>query len=195
MSNEKIVWLDLETSGLDPSKNGIVQAAFLIDIDGQILEEREFRMNPVGKELDPTALAVHGIPAETIATYQPATEAKADIARFLDAYVNKFDRADKLTIAGFNVGFDSSFLEALWDETGDRYFYSYFNHTPIDPFRVQPFLEWAGLSAKPEKRNLGALAAHYGITLEDAHDALADTRATRELALEMRDLVRKGMSA
>jgi DNA polymerase-3 subunit epsilon len=193
MSNGKIAWLDLETSGLDPVKNGIVQAAFIIDIEGKVLGERRFRMNPVGKELDPKALEVHGIPAEIIATYQPATDAKEDIAAFLDNYVSKYDKADKLTIAGFNVDFDISFLEALWIETGDKYFYSYFNHATIDPFRVQPFLEWAGLSATPEKRNLGTLAAQYGVKLEGAHDALFDIRATRELALAMRDLVRKGM--
>ena len=187
---KKIAWLDLETSGLDPIKNGIVQAAFIIDIEGEVVAEREFFLNPTGKELSPEALEVHGITAETIATYHPAIAVKAEIARFLSAFVDKFNRADKLTIGGYNVGFDISFLEQLWADSGDKYFYSFFDHFPVDPFKIQPFLEWAGLSAPPEKRNLSALATHYGLDLEDAHDAMADIRTTRALALKMCEAIK-----
>lgn len=186
----KILWLDLETTGLDPVKNGIIQAAFIVEIDGQVKEKRDFKMNPIGKVLDPQAMAVHGLSEADLASFPPSLSVKKDIENFLAQYVEKFDKADKFTAAGYNVDFDLGFLEELWIEAGDRYFYSWVNHFPVDVFKVHPFMEWAGLATAPDRRNLETLAAHYGVPFPDAHNALADIEMTRELALKLRERAR-----
>jgi DNA polymerase-3 subunit epsilon len=186
----KVLWIDLETSGLDPVKHGILQIAMLFDIDGVVVEHLDLHMNPVGKELDAQALSVNGFTPEMVAGWPPALEARKDIKKAMERFVNPFDRADKFLPAGFNVGFDIPFLEQLWTEAGDKYLHSFFGYAALDPFKVQPFLEWAGISKEPSRRNLETLATHYGIALEGAHNALADIRATREIALKMREMIK-----
>ncbi|MFZ4618520.1 MAG: exonuclease domain-containing protein [Rectinemataceae bacterium] len=186
----KICWLDLETTGLDPVKNGIIQAAFIIEIDGEVKEKREFNMNPIGKVLDPQAMAIHGLSEADLGGFPTSLQVKKDIERFFSEFVEKFDKTDKFTVAGYNVDFDLGFLENLWLESGDKFFFSWVKHFPIDVFKVHPFMEWAGIATAPERRNLETLAKHYGIEFPNAHNALADIEMTRELALKLREKVR-----
>lgn len=186
----KICWLDLETTGLDPVKNGIIQAAFIIEIDGDVKEKREFSMNPIGKVLDPQAMAIHGLSEADLGGFPASLQVKKEIEAFLSGFVQKFDKADKFTAAGYNVDFDLGFLENMWLESGDKFFFSWFNHFPIDVFKVHPFMEWSGIATAPDRRNLETLAKHYGVAFPNAHNALADIEMTRELALKLRDKVR-----
>jgi DNA polymerase III subunit epsilon len=184
---EKVLWVDLETTGLIPGTHGIIQAAFIVEIDGEVKEERDFHMNPLGKARTPEAMAVHGLTEEDLEAFAPAALVKRDMEVFFCEYVDKFDKADKFTPAGYNVEFDFAFLESLWLETGDKYFYSLFTHFPIDVFKAHPFLEWVGGATTPEKRSQEALAKHYGLEFNNAHNALADIRMTRALAIKMRE--------
>lgn len=45
----KILWIDTETTGLDPDKHGIIQLAMIVDIDGQIKGKEIFTMCPTGR--------------------------------------------------------------------------------------------------------------------------------------------------
>ena len=183
----KILWFDLETSGLDPVKNGIIQFAALIDIDGEIVETVDFLMNPEGKEVSPDALQVQGRTLEGVKAYRPALEVRPDIKAALARHVDPYNRSDKFIVGGFNVQFDIGFLEQLWKEAGDNYLRSFLGPLIIDPFRIQGFMEWAGACPIPPRRNLETLCGAWGVELGNAHNALADITATRELALKMRE--------
>jgi DNA polymerase-3 subunit epsilon len=189
----KVLWIDTETTGLEPGKHGIVQLAMIIEIDHQVAEEQTFAMNPVGKERSPEAMAIHGITEETLATYEPATEVKPKIAALWNKYVSKYDRADKFTVGGYNVDFDVNHLEALWKECGDTYFRSYIGPGSIDPFKALPLLEYAGLIDHLPSKKLADVALALGVELSDAHDAASDIRATREIAHKIVDLMRRGV--
>lgn len=183
----KILWFDLETSGLDSVKNGIIQFAALIDIDGDIKETIDLCMNPEGKEVSPDALQVQGRTFEEVKTYRPALEVRLDIKAAFSRHVDPYNRADKFIVGGFNAQFDIGFLEQLWKEAGDNYLRSFLGPLIIDPFRIQGFMEWAGACPTPPRRNLETLCGAWGVELGNAHNALADITATRELALKMRE--------
>jgi DNA polymerase III subunit epsilon len=190
----KVLWLDLETSGLDPVKNGIIQFAALIEIDGEIKEAVDLRMDPCGKEITPEALEVQKTNLEEIKAYRPALEVRLDIKATLARHVDPYNKADKFIVGGFNVQFDIGFIEQLWKEAGDPYLRSFIGPLVVDPFRVQGFMEWAGACPIPTRRNLETLCNAWGVELGNAHNALADITATRELALRMRETI-KGVKA
>lgn len=185
----KYLWLDTETTGLDPVKNGIIELACLVEIGGEVVETRLFQMNPVGKEVTEEALTVNKKSIKDIASYPRTGEVKKQVEQFLSRYINKFDKADKFVLAGFNVEFDKAFLEQLWKDQGDVYFYSWAWRQCFDVLDAQHFLEWLGKVEPPGDRKLETLCGFYGVTLDRAHSALSDITATREVALKMMSLI------
>jgi len=67
----KVAWIDVETTGLDCTRHGIIQVAIIVEIDHKIITRADYRMNPVGKEIDPEAMMVHGISVDELDAYPP----------------------------------------------------------------------------------------------------------------------------
>jgi len=188
----KVAWIDTETTGLDPEKNGLIQVALIIEIDYNPVARTDFRMNPIGKAFDPQAMAIHGLSEEQIAAYPTSASIKTKIEKFFSQFVNKYDKQDKLIPAGYNVDFDLDFLQRLWEDTGDKYIFSWFAHAPIDIYRAHRLLEWAGIAEAPSDRKLETMAKMYGIETPNSHDAAADIETTRQIAEIIRAKIGKG---
>ena len=156
-----IIFFDLETTGTDISKDRIVEICYIkIFPDGRELEYTK-RINP-GMHIPETASAVHGIYDDDVKDCPLFKEVAKEIA-------NEFEGSD---IAGFNSNrFDlpllaEEFLRAQVD---------------IDLSRLGA-IDVQVLYHKREPRTLTAAYKFYcGKELEDAHSALADTRATYEV--------------
>ena len=43
---KKVLWLDVETTGLDCRKHGLREVGFIIEIDGVEVDKGVFRINP-----------------------------------------------------------------------------------------------------------------------------------------------------
>lgn len=189
----KVLWLDTETTGIDPKKNGIIQAAFIVEIDGQVKEERVFQMCPASVcEINAEALKVNKITEEQIKTYPPEHVVKKEIDAMFEKYVSRYDPNDKFIVAGYNVGFDIDFLSELFSRSGDVYFRSWVDAAKMDIMIVQSFLEWTGKSPKPKIRKLAGLGLHYSAENANSHDALDDIRLTREIGLSMYEMIKGG---
>lgn len=153
-----IVFFDLETTGTDISKDRIVEICFIkVYPDGREVEYTK-RVNP-GIHIPEAASAVHGIYDDDVKDAPHFKEVAREIA-------NEFEGSD---IAGFNSNrFDlpllaEEFLRAQVDIDLSR-------HNAID---VQV------LYHKREPRTLAAAHKFYcGEEFDNAHSALADTRAT-----------------
>lgn len=180
--NRKTLYLDVETTGTDPTKHGIIQLACIVEIDGQVKEERDFRMRPFAQdEIDQKALEINGVTPEEVKNLQEPWSAFLEIMGFFSKFINKFNREDKFYPAGYRVDFDMAFLKAFWDKNSDPYFGSFFNGRAVDPLPWLFMLDWSGEISLPNYR-LVTVCEHFGIKLgEEAHDALADVRAVREL--------------
>lgn len=188
----KIAWIDTETTGLDPKKHGLIQVAVIIDIDGKVVARADYRLNPVGKEIDMQAMLTNGIAQEQLAAYPPMVVVKGEIEKFFGQFVDKYDRLDKFVAAGYNVDFDLGFLEQLWLDCGDKFFYSWFERVPLDIYRDHRMLEWLGAANAPANRKLETVARMYGVEPLNAHDAAADVEMTYNIAQLIKERFSKG---
>lgn len=183
----KILWLDSETTGVDAEKNDIVQLACMIEIDGKIVREQEFRMRPMnGNAITAKALEVNGLTMEEIMSYPNAVIGLNQLRALMGKYVSKYDKSDKFVPAGYHVRFDLDFLRSTFKKCGDVYFGSWFYAANLD---VQSFVAVAiaryGLQCKNYR--LGTLCKRFGIPIE-AHKAMSDIRATKKLYGKLAEL-------
>lgn len=182
----KILWFDVETTGLNNYKNDIIQLACLVEKEGKIVEEKEFRMRPFDlNAVEQEALNVNGRTLEEIKAWPDPKQAFRELISFLGNHVSKYDRADKFYPAGFNVNFDVGFLKNFFKKNGDNYFGSWFNYKYIDPLQLVFVLEYCGECRFPNNR-LGTLCQELGIEIK-AHDAMSDIKATYELMKKLRE--------
>lgn len=162
-----IIFFDLETTGVDVSKDRIVEICYIKVWPNGNEVSRTMRINP-GMHIPEQSSAVHGIKDEDVKDCPLFKDVAKDIA-------NDFMGCD---IAGFNSNrFDlpmlaEEFLRAQVDIDLTR-------HRAID---VQVIYH------KMEQRTLSAAYKFYcGAELVNAHSALADTRATYEILMAQLD--------
>jgi len=183
----KIAWIDTETGGTDPEKHALLQIAMEIFVDGKEIRREMFHVKPFnGDEIEDEALEVNGFTRDQVETFAPAFGVHKEIVKILEKYVERFNPLDKFVFAGYGARFDMDFMRAFFKKNGDDYFESYFFSLPLD---VMSFVAEGIMleTVKPMKSfRLGKVCEQLGIALgEDAHDALADIRATRKLYWEL----------
>ncbi len=182
----KVLWIDTETTGIDPEKHGIVQIAGIIEIDGKLKEEFNFEVKPFPEDqIDFGAIEATGLDLREAIAYQVPNVALVGLLSVMDRYVDKFDKEDKFSPAGYNVSFDLNFLWQWCMKQDFKYFRSYVSHVKIDVMAYAHYLVGFGIMEPPESFKLADVCALMEVELPDAHDALADVKATRELAYEL----------
>ena len=189
---KKTLWIDTETTGIEPGKHGIIQLAALMDIAGEVVDEFELKFQPhPGAEINLEALAVTGTRPEELATRGTSADAYFEFVRWIGKHIDKYDRMDKAYPAAFNAHFDYQFLDAWFRLHGNGYGTgSYHNWRYQDPLALLRLLDYTGRLSLPDYK-LGTACAHYGIELQ-AHDALSDVRAARALHVVLLGEIFKG---
>lgn len=177
----KILWFDTETTGLDPISCGIIQLAGIIEMDGVIKQTFNYFMSPLpGDKIFDEALSVHGYDKEQILKFVNPHSTKQVFCDLLSVHCNKFDRNDKFYPAGYNCRFDIEFLSNWFNKQGDKYLGSFVDRRMwLDPLAMVNLLSLDG-KLKLVNHKLETVAKHFGVEL-NAHDALSDIKATREL--------------
>jgi len=182
----KLLFYDLETSGLDFNRNAILQiAAILIDIDVEgsfsVIDAINLKMRPSPEKIiDKGALNVNGLTMDEIETYPDQEEAFAKFIAFLDRNVERFKGAGRLKLSGYNnVHFDADFLSRWFIDNGNDGFYSYFYIDQIDVMcEASRYLLYYRDGVNNMK--LGNVAKVLGIKTDDTalHDAFYDIKLT-----------------
>ena len=178
----KEAYIDVETTGLSAYKNGIIELALIVEIDGIEQFRWASKMNPLPCEVDQKALDVTSITLEEIQTYPHMQAVIGDFVARLDSLVVKWDKKDKLHFTAYNAIFDQDFVRNTMKAFDPRcYFGSYF---------WWPVTDVMGLAAEflKEQRplmvdfKLGTVYEWlFDEKLEDAHEAMADIKATRRI--------------
>jgi len=176
----KLFYADTETTGLDPINNEMFQLAFLLEIDGNVVEEvnitfRPERWDTVSQE----ALDITGKTKEELRSYPPKAEGYKKLIAILGKYVDRFDKTDKMIWIGQNPDFDVRFVRTFFKEMNDKFFGSWWDPRPADLISLAVASKTRGVFDPPNFK-LGTLAAEFGIEF-DAHDAMADVHATRQV--------------
>ncbi len=161
-----LVALDLETTGLDPHRDRIIEVgAVRFRWDGTILDEFQHLVNP-GRGLAYRISQLTGIDDAMLREAPSWEEVRPQLVAFVgDA-----------PVVGHNVQFDLSFLRTHGVTLPGQ---------PLDTFDLATML-LPGLG----RYNLGFLARTLGVPLQDAHRALDDARAT---ALIFATLLERGV--
>ncbi len=181
---KKLLFFDCETTGLDAKLNDIIQFAYIIDIDGEVKEEGNIFMQPFSYDnISQEALNVNKRTIEEIKTYQSSYDGYKQIINIFNKYIDKYNKNDRFSPAGYNIGFDREFLQQFFLKHNNKYCWSYVDYHLLDPMPVLMMLTLKG-SLKMYNHKLITACENFGITI-NAHDALSDIRATRELTYKI----------
>lgn len=154
-----LIFFDLEATGLNVIRDRIMQIAMIkYRADGHAPEEVNMLINP-GILISPEAMAVHGITPRDVANKPTFNLVAEELHRFIGD-------AD---LAGYNSNrFDIPMLLEEFARVGK----------PLDMTKRKT-IDVQRIFYKMEPRTLKAALKYYtGKELIDAHDALADVRAT-----------------
>ena len=182
---KKVLWLDVETTGLDCKKHGLREVGFIIEIDGVEVDKGVFKINPFtyttkDVEIDDYALEISKVSIEDLESYDTVSYCFKELMKKLVKYVNVNDKNDCFVIAGYNVAFDIGFIKEWFKEMGllDSY-KDLFHYKSLDVFSIVFALRHLGINSA-ENDKLETMCNYFGIEIE-AHNALSDIEATKKL--------------
>ena len=180
----KLLFFDLETTGIKYWRNGVHQISGEIVIYGVTKESFNFNVCPHPQcEIEEEALRICNVSKEQIQAYPPMREVYVKFVNMLSKYVDKFDKKDKFFLVGYNnASFDNHFLKAFFVQNGDHYFYSWFWVNSIDVM----VLSTQHLMRKRHEMTdfkQETVARALGIQIDSAklHDASYDIQLTKEI--------------
>lgn len=178
---KKVLYFDVETTGLDPVKQDIIQLAGIIEVEGEIVDYFNLALQPFNYDtIDLGALTVNNTSIEMLKGYPDPKVSYLSFITILEKYCDKFDKEDKYYPAGYNVSFDLNFLAEFFKKNNDKYLGSWLNWKALDPLPLFRFLDWSDDISLPNYK-LETVCNYLGFEIEDAHDALSDIKATRKV--------------
>lgn len=153
------VCVDVETTGLNPKSENIIEIGAVKVVDGQVVDTFQSFLKP-RKPLEDRIVALTGITDEMLADAPTGNLVMPLFAKFCGEF----------PLVGHNLIFDYAFLKrAMLNEKRS------FERKGVDTLKIaRKYLP------ELESRNLGFLCQHFDIT-HTAHRALGDARATVQL--------------
>jgi DNA polymerase-3 subunit epsilon len=177
---EPLVAFDLETTGTDIERDRIVTAALVrLEPDGRVGEERTWLLDP-GISIPEQASAIHGI--STARARAHGVAAAPAVEEITEAVAGVFRSGIPLVV--MNARYDLSLLDRECRRYGIEPLSARLGVEPapvIDPLVLDKHAD----QYRKGRRTLQALCAHYGVELEDAHNARADAVAAARAARRM----------
>lgn len=189
----KIIFIDTETGGVNAEKSALIQLSGIIEVDGTEKEKFNFYIKPFeNSEVNKKALEVQGRTLEELGTEKYIDESiiYQEFLKILDKYIDKYDKNDKFIVAGYNVKFDIDILKALFERNNNKFLFSYFNSSMLDPLYSVRLLQVAGMLPVLENNKLETWCKYFNIELK-AHDSLQDITATKKLIEKLIELIKK----
>lgn len=152
--------LDLETTGLDPSYNNIIEIAAVKVSNGKIIDRFETLVKPP-YEIDEFITELTGITNDMLIDAPHLSDIMPSFLEFVGSSV----------IVGHNVNFDINFIY----DSLERFDGSKFSNNFIDTMRLS-----RRLFKDFENHKLTTLVKNFGISNQPTHRALTDCIATYE---------------
>lgn len=154
------VVVDLETTGLNPKLDKIIEIGALKIKDGRVQSVYETFINP-GRMIPQRITEVTGINDDMVKE-----------APYIETVIGEFiEYTEELPLVGHNLIFDYSFIKASAVNSRLR-----FERKGIDTLKIAR-VNLSGL----ESKRLDSLCEYFGISDENHHRAVNDAAATKEL--------------
>lgn len=154
------VAFDLETTGLSPETDQIIEIGALKVKDGKVIGRFMEFVKPE-KTISPMITNITGITNEMVANARDTRKIITDFVNFCEDYV----------LVGHNIMFDYKFSKLY----ANKYGYS-FDKKGIDTLKIA-----RKIHKEFESKSLGVLCEHYKIENKAAHRAYHDALATAKL--------------
>lgn len=208
MPEQKIVFIDVETTGVNPERNGLTQISGCVQIGEEVKESFDYFVRPYPQDaIEMAALEVTGMDRRQFLPpdhpdhlavpgqlFEDPKDIYVRLATMFSKYASQYDKADKFQFVGYNAhSFDMPFMRRFWEKNGDRFFGSWFWYPCLDVMLV-----WAQIlqeeRADLSNFKLATVARHCGIDVDDTrlHDSQYDIELTRELWLSAKEIVERG---
>lgn len=199
------IFLDFETGGLEPKKHAVTEVA-AIAIKGDTLEKIDLMstyIQPYGEyTYDEGALKATGITMEDIESGVPvkqAVEEMIELFKKADLYSGK--GALRPVLFAHNSKFDKGFLLQLFDHTkklkelekrvyGGVDYYGNFQPEMIDTITFSKMV--FGNDEEMTNYKLDSCITRAGVDLPDAHKAINDTLALKDMMVHFISGLRSG---
>ncbi|MCC6551985.1 MAG: 3'-5' exonuclease [Polyangiaceae bacterium] len=167
--DQPIAFIDVETTGRDPSSDRIIELGVVLGKGGLIDQRYNWLIYP-GRPIPAESSAIHGITDADVAGKPTFPELAGEILACLKGAIP----------AAYNASFDRSFLLAELERAGVR--------PPDPPPAMRREVDWIDPLAfareiykNEESRALGDMAARLGIALDNAHRATDDAAAALQV--------------
>lgn len=180
----KVLWVDIESTGLDPSFNEIIQLSGFLEIDEKRIEGFDIKMRPNHPErASEEALEKQNLSVEDIMKYPLSQKEGYDkFMKVLDKHIDRFDKTDKINIAGYNCGFDRKFIDAMFKTNNNDFVGAYFWFEMLDCLPLVMLFKIVG-KYKGENLKLETVCEEFGLPFKvgTCHNSLYDIVQTRKL--------------
>ena len=150
----KELFIDIETTGLNPEKDSIEQLAYIYREGGKIISTQDLK----GDNIYPHFVGN------------------------LNEIVDRFNKEDKMYFIAYNAGFDNQFVRNMFLQNDDKYFGSYFYSPHICVMQLAAF-KFMRKGIRPDSFKLGDVCKYFKLKVDDnkLHDGLYDITLTKNL--------------
>lgn len=185
----KLLIVDTETGGLDPSKHSLLSIAFGVWEEGELIDTLSLNIQHETYTVSQRAMAINKIDLrEELPNAFSPEQAKEIIWKFTGVHFGM----DRAPLVGQNVPFDIGFMKAFFNE---KEYDDLFSHRSIDTASIMRFLHVAGIADFP-KASLDDGIRYFNISIPESerHTALGDVFATAELLQQLINLMQGGLT-
>lgn len=181
---KKVLWIDTETTGLEVEKHGLREVACLVEIDNVVVDEFSFNIDTTTykneKYISKYVRKAMGVTEDKLSEYNSSAVQIDYFISKIKKYTDLDDKNDKFIMAGFNVGFDFDFIEDWFKDNLNYVDFDYsFGYQKIDVLELVRNFKYLDLF-ETKNNKLETLCKYFNIEI-DAHKALSDIKATKEL--------------
>jgi DNA polymerase III epsilon subunit-like protein len=198
LKDTPIMWLDVETTGIDAYWCDLITACFLVEKAGEIIDTFEMKVQPfLWDKITKGAEAIHGITVLQLQGFDEPTQIfKEKLLPFLQTHF----KGKQFILAGHNVAFDRRHLSSYWGKCKSKLegigYYSFemlenlsslnawFNINMVDTMLMAKFTQKHKLTnfINPDTNRpsvkLEIICKDFGIEY-NSHDATDDIIATK----------------
>lgn len=179
-----LLYIDTETTGLNVANCSIWQlAGYITDTSKNITESFDFKMRPYRDGIvSEEAISKTGITQEQLDSFPSQSETFNSFVSLIGKYVDLEDWNQRVIPIGYNVSFDLDFLRAWFAYNNSASLFSKNIYFPgIDVMYLSSYYL---LGERHKMRNFTLSTVYEHVLhkkLQNAHNALADIDATKEL--------------
>lgn len=183
--DNKLLFIDVETGGLDPEVSSLLTVSFSVYKNGKVLGSRDFLIKHDVYNVTVQALEVNHI--NLIELDKIATHAKTVVKEIISFIRNNSKLGELPVVAGHGVDFDIRFLDKLFRDNGEK-LSDYISHRKLDTCGIINFLKYTG-KIDIKSASLESAIEYFNIDTNGRHVSRDDVDATIKVYEKLNELI------